>query len=280
LAAEVRHALVAFVAKSGRLPDDLAFLFFSRTMAAGSEPVFDTFKTTASESGTAMHEGRKLPAAVVVVEMDLVNRSEGKYGRLCFVHAAIYDKEFGMWRGIRSIACDSEDAAEKLAEWRRLSSFESQKGKVQLGKASAPQAPSASQAGPAAAIPMAVSVPTPASEPARQATCLHWEPAAVTVNGILRRKTFPGLPNFEDVAKGDEAEVGLYLELPVPLCVAGDPDADPGYGPTEDVRLLQLIGPPESISALAPRVNGQLTVAGSLSPGITGHHHAVLLTVK
>ena len=38
--------------------------------------------------------------------------------------------------------------------------------------------------------------------------CLLYEPQIVSLAGTLRRKTFPGRPNYESVARGDEAETG------------------------------------------------------------------------
>lgn len=40
--------------------------------------------------------------------------------------------------------------------------------------------------------------------------CISYAPDAV-VAGTLERHTFPGRPNYESIAKGDEAESGFYM---------------------------------------------------------------------
>ena len=40
-----------------------------------------------------------------------------------------------------------------------------------------------------------------------QAKCLSFEPDTVVVRGALERDTFPGRPNYESIAEGDEADV-------------------------------------------------------------------------
>lgn len=107
--------------------------------------------------------------------------------------------------------------------------------------------------------------------------CAAYEPAVTVVQGILRRRTFPGPPNFEDVAKGDEPETGFYLELAKPLCVRGEQGEEAGYGPIEGVSLLQLILDDAGYARLREHLDQSVTITGSLSPGFNGHHHAPLL---
>lgn len=79
--------------------------------------------------------------------------------------------------------------------------------------------------------------------------CLQYAPAKVTLSGKLERLTFPGRPNYESVAEGDEPETGFYLELPHAICTTGDKATWDAY-PQKDVRLIQLVLDPKGYSAL------------------------------
>jgi len=70
------------------------------------------------ENGQAIWKGRDLPAAIVTVTIDTVNRSAGTYGEVCIRHAAINDDEFNMYRNDIYTYC--EEGGPKLAEWKKL----------------------------------------------------------------------------------------------------------------------------------------------------------------
>jgi hypothetical protein len=106
--------------------------------------------------------------------------------------------------------------------------------------------------------------------------CLAYGPDTVRLTGTLRELTFPGPPNYEDIAKGDEAETGLYLDALTPFCTAGGRDADLGE-PHSAVTQLQLIADSAGVAALRPHLGRQLEVRGTLLPAHTGHHHAPVL---
>jgi len=56
----------------------------------------------------------------------------------------------------------------------------------------------------------------------REATeqCITYEPNTINLYGRITRKVFAGPPNYENVAKGDEAEQVWVLRLNRPVCVA------------------------------------------------------------
>lgn len=111
------------------------------------------------------------------------------------------------------------------------------------------------------------------------ANCLKYEPAVVDVAGLLHRATFPGKPNFESVAEGDEPETGFYLTLKQPLCTQGDggPDAQAHDAVTE----IQLVLTQAQYARLRPELGQQVQLRGQLFSSFTGHHHAdVLLRVS
>src|SRR5215469_11974993 len=71
--------------------------------------------------------------------------------------------------------------------------------------------------------------------------CKSYEPASVSVHGILHRKTAAGPPNYEDIRKGDKAETFWIVNLDSPICVTQD-KAEPDLNPSQkNVREVQLV---------------------------------------
>lgn len=113
---------------------------------------------------------------------------------------------------------------------------------------------------------------------ANAADCLKYEPATVALNGTLHRATFPGRPNFESIADGDEAETGFYLTLKQAICTQGD--GGPEREPHKEVREIQLVLTPAQYAKLRPELGKPVQLRGQMFSGFTGHHHAdVLLRV-
>ena len=105
--------------------------------------------------------------------------------------------------------------------------------------------------------------------------CLKYEPETVVVTGTLHRETFPGRPNYESVANGDEAETGFYLSLDSPICTVGGNGAD--RVPFDSVREIQLVLNEKQYAALRPRLGKKIDARGKLFSAHTGHHHAQVL---
>ncbi len=108
------------------------------------------------------------------------------------------------------------------------------------------------------------------------AACLPYWPTPVTVSGKLERLTFPGLPNYESVRSGDEAETGFYLKLSTPICTVGDKSDGTAY-PVSKVSLIQLILDSTQYTTLRPFLSRHLEIRGTLMAAHTGHHHAPVL---
>ena len=113
------------------------------------------------------------------------------------------------------------------------------------------------------------------------AACLSYEPAEVTLRGILVRKTFPGPPNYEDIRKGDQPETYWLLTLDSAICVDQD-KSEPELNPAKkDVRQVQLVLQPEMYRRFKSLLNRKTVATGTLFGAHTGHHHTpVLLTVQ
>ena len=67
--------------------------------------------------------------------------------------------------------------------------------------------------------------------------CLTYEPNAVALHGRIGRHTFAGPPNYESVAKGDEAEHVWVLHLAKPICVDASSDWE-REGSASDIQLV------------------------------------------
>jgi hypothetical protein len=112
--------------------------------------------------------------------------------------------------------------------------------------------------------------------------CLAYEPVSVELTGTILRKTFPGPPNYESVARGDTPEVHWLLELSSPICMTADA-ADPDIYPARrDIREIQLAFPDAKTYERQKNLVGKSVIAkGTLFGSHTGHHHtAIVLTVS
>jgi hypothetical protein len=101
----------------------------------------------------------------------------------------------------------------------------------------------------------------------------------LTFEGTLAYHIFPGLPNYEDVRKGDRPEPAYILNLSHAICTTGDEAADS----IEKVDRIQLLsddtGRERSLwHDLRTIVGQQVHVEGkSAFAAHTMHHHAPLL---
>jgi hypothetical protein len=100
----------------------------------------------------------------------------------------------------------------------------------------------------------------------------------VALTGRLERRAYPGPPHFESTKEGDKPEVHFYLKLERRICTAEG--AAPNH-PVADADVVQLILDPSGYARLRPKIGKKVTLQGTLSSSITGHHHApLLLTVR
>ena len=109
--------------------------------------------------------------------------------------------------------------------------------------------------------------------------CLRYAPDTVQVAGTLARHIFYGAPGFGEDPEHDEKETGFYLELAAPVCMA--PGRDDGDTARTGIRRMQLLLDAAGYERLRPFLGKRITIRGTLSGAITGHHHApVLLDVE
>jgi hypothetical protein len=112
------------------------------------------------------------------------------------------------------------------------------------------------------------------------AGCKSYEPALVSLHGILVRETFAGPPNYRDIHKGDEPEAIWLLKLESPICVDED-KAQPDLNPSQrNVRKVQLVLNKEYGERANVLLGKRVVASGTLFGAHTGHHYtSVLLTV-
>lgn len=114
---------------------------------------------------------------------------------------------------------------------------------------------------------------------AQAADCLSYEPAVVTVSGVVDTRTFPGPPNYENIAAGDRPETYWLLKLSNNVCVTGAKDDDLNTS-EDDVTEMQLLLDDKQYNVYRRLVGKKVIVTGTLFHQHTGHHRTkVLLTV-
>jgi hypothetical protein len=90
----------------------------------------------------------------------------------------------------------------------------------------------------------------------------------------LVRRSFPGPPNYESIAQGDERERVWILRLGKPICVEV---ADHFDVHEEGQTQVQLVLEPEQYTKFRKLIGKKVTATGTLVHSFTGHHHRRLL---
>src|SRR3989442_811672 len=62
----------------------------------------------------------------------------------------------------------------------------------------------------------------PVARPGLTDSCYHYRPATVSLTGRLIRRTLPGPPNYQSIARGDRPQVVDLLILETPICTIPD----------------------------------------------------------
>lgn len=105
--------------------------------------------------------------------------------------------------------------------------------------------------------------------------CLKYEPSVVELVGVMRRRTFPGPPEYKSVKEGDRAVTYWVLDLPRPVClqVAGPDDLtqEPEFG----VTSLQIVI--TDYKASRPLLGKKVRITGTLFHAHTAHHRTRVL---
>ena len=101
--------------------------------------------------------------------------------------------------------------------------------------------------------------------------CLKFEPAKVTLTGVIHKRVDFGPPGYGENPKHDSKETHLYLHLDKDACVDADPTDDindEAVDKTSLVQMVYFVGQPFNRAWLDKRVS----VTGTLFHAHTGHH--------
>jgi hypothetical protein len=104
------------------------------------------------------------------------------------------------------------------------------------------------------------------------AACLQYEPAKVTLVGVVRTRVDFGPPNYGENPKTDSKEKHLYLHLDKAVCV----DADGDREAAKNVKLMEMV----YFVKLPFRhewLDKHVSVTGTLFGWQTAHHHTPVL---
>lgn len=112
-------------------------------------------------------------------------------------------------------------------------------------------------------------------EGGRAKACLQYA-NRVSLAGRVIRRTYPGPPSFESVARGDRPERVLVLALTEPACMAEDKaDRDRMSPAIARITEVQLAATAQDLGGIAPgRI---LRVTGKVFAAHTGHHHTPII---
>ena len=107
--------------------------------------------------------------------------------------------------------------------------------------------------------------------------CLTYEKVAVQLTGRIVIKTFPGRPNYESIAQGDEPEKPWLLRLSKPICMKADKDDEFNVAEAR-VSEIHLVLHQEQYRKLRTIMKkGLVTLSGTLFHSFNAHHHARVL---
>ena len=107
-------------------------------------------------------------------------------------------------------------------------------------------------------------------------SCLSYEPDTISISGKLERRTYPGRPNYESVAAGDEPEVPFYVVVEVPICTKVKEGQRFSVALT-GVQLVQLNLTPDQYKQLSVHLGKKVAFTGRMYEGQSGHHHALVV---
>ena len=107
--------------------------------------------------------------------------------------------------------------------------------------------------------------------------CLSYEPATVSLKGIIKRHSFPGPPNFESVKKGDQPEQVWVLHLSSPICVSASSDFE-AQSNISDLQLVLTEGQ-KQYDRYRSLLGNRVEVTGTMFQASTGHHHTKVLLI-
>ncbi|MBK8246697.1 MAG: hypothetical protein IPK85_04780 [Gemmatimonadetes bacterium] len=106
------------------------------------------------------------------------------------------------------------------------------------------------------------------------APCIALETDSVRLEGQVIARVYPGRPNYESLAKGDEPDSVIVLRVTRPVCVRHG-SADRSV--RTNVRELQLFLTREDFLKARSLVGRAVTLSGTIAEAVWGWHHLPFL---
>jgi hypothetical protein len=105
---------------------------------------------------------------------------------------------------------------------------------------------------------------------------LNYDPAIVTITGVLVSRTYYGPPNYGENPKTDSKERQYVLILDSPVDVVGDQNDE--LNKTErGIKRVTLVVHDFKAHPVESLLGGRVEVQGKLFHAHTGHHHTKVL---
>src|SRR3989442_14837748 len=105
----------------------------------------------------------------------------------------------------------------------------------------------------------------PVARPGLTDSCYHYRPAPVSLTGRLIRRTLPGPPNYQSIARGDRPQVVDLLILDAPICTIADykdsPNTD-AFQRQDTIQVRRTESPWREVRRLS---GGHVVVTGTLT---------------
>src|SRR5256884_6112978 len=103
-------------------------------------------------------------------------------------------------------------------------------------------------------------------------SCHHYRPAPVSLTGRLIRRTLPGPPNYQSIARGDRPQVADLLILDAPICTIPDYKDSPNTDAFQGQDTIQVRRAESTWRDVGRLTGRRVIVTGTLSEWALGPH--------
>ncbi len=101
-------------------------------------------------------------------------------------------------------------------------------------------------------------------------SCHHYRPAPVSLTGRLIRRTVPGPPNYQSIARGDRPQVADLLILDAPICTIPDYKDSPNTDAFQGQDTIQVRRAESTWRDVGRLTGRRVIVTGTLSEWALG----------
>ncbi|WP_218080218.1 DUF4431 domain-containing protein [Anthocerotibacter panamensis] len=115
-----------------------------------------------------------------------------------------------------------------------------------------------------------------AAKPLAARTCFSYNTVKVNLSGEVKKKVFPGPPNYQDIGSGDTLEEVWLLKLREPICTQAS-RKDELSEAENGVYSIQMVLVKSQYRKYKKLIKKPIIATGTLFHGYTGHHHTKVL---